>query len=155
MEDNIYLTAEGAKRLREELEHLKGPVRDEMAKRLRAAIEMGDLSENADYISAKEEQGFFEGRIQELEHILRYATIVEAGENGNDEVSVGSKVTVQEDDFPPETYQVVGSKEADPANGKISHESPIGQALMGKKEGEKVSVETPAGVLQMIILKIE
>jgi transcription elongation factor GreA len=155
MNDQLYLTTEGAERLRSELENLKGPIRNEMAKRLRSAIEMGDLSENAEYISAKEDQGFIEGRIQELEHILRYATIVSGDENGNEEVAIGSKVTVQEEEYPPETYKVVGSKEADPKNGRISNESPIGQALIGKHPGDEVLIETPGGNLRLKILSIE
>ena len=155
MNDQHYLTKEGEKRLRAELAELEGPKRVEMSRRLRSAIQMGDLSENADYIKAKEDQGFLEGRIQELTHILRYATIIEKNGDGYDTVEVGATVTVQEDDFPPEIYYMVGSKEADPSNGRISNASPIGQALMGKKTGEKVAVETPGGTLYLKILEIE
>ena len=154
MEEGSYLTAEGAARLKEELEYLKGPARDSLAKRLRAAIQQGDLSENADYISAKEEQGFLEGRIQELEKVLRKVIIIPESRPGSD-ISVGSRVTIQEEDFPPETYHLVGPKEADPRNGKISHESPIGKALIGHREGETVTAETPAGAIQLKIIKIE
>ena len=150
-----YLTKEGAQRLRSELEELKGPRREELARRLRSAIQMGDLSENADYIKAKEDQGFLEGRIQELEYILRDVTIIEENGNGHEVVEVGATVTVQEEDYPPEIYFMVGSKEADPAGGRISNESPIGQALLGKKTGDTVTVDTPAGVLQLKILEIE
>ena len=150
-----YLTAEGEKRPREELAQLKGPAREELAQRLRAAIQMGDLKENADYIKAKEDQGFLEGRIQELEYILSRATIIEENGNGFDAVDVGATVTVQEEDYPPEVYYMVGSKEADPSNGKISNESPIGQALLGKKVGDLVTVTTPGGDLQLKVLEIE
>ena len=149
-----YLTTEGEKRLREELEELKGSGRDDIAKRLRSAIQMGDLSENADYIKAKEDQGFLEGRIQELEYILSHASLIEENENGHDLVDLGATVTLQEEDFPPEVYFVVGTAEADPQNGKISNESPIGKALMGKQVGETVSVETPAGEISLKILEI-
>ena len=149
-----YLTIEGEKRLRAELAELEGPARQALAARLRSAIQMGDLSENADYIKAKEDQGFLEGRIQELNYILSHATIIEENGNGYESVDVGATVTVQEADYPPEAYYVVGSKEADPPNGRISNESPIGKALMGKKVGDTVTVETPGGALDLKILEI-
>ncbi len=150
-----YLTVEGEKRLRAELKELEGPARQALAARLRAAIQMGDLSENADYIKAKEDQGFLEGRIQELTYILSHATLIEENGNGYEVVDVGATVTVQEEDYPPEAYYVVGSKEADPANGRISNESPIGKALIGKKAGEVVTIETPGGALILKILEIK
>ena len=154
MAEPTYLTTEGAARLRAELEELTGPRREELAARLRAAIQMGDLSENADYIKAKEDQGFLEGRIQELEYILGNAVIIE--ENGSKEVvGIGSHVTIQEEDFPEETYHLVGPTEADPSKGKISHESPIGQSLLEHKVGDTVEAETPGGVLKLKILKID
>ncbi len=155
MGQDIYLTSEGAEKLRAELEELKGPKRDEMAKRLRSAIQMGDLSENADYHKAKEDQGFMEGRIQELEYTLKNAIIVEAGEVTKDAVQVGSCVTVQEGVEPEEQYFVVGAKEADPRNGKISNESPIGKALMGGRVGDVVTATTPGGEIKLKIIKIE
>jgi transcription elongation factor GreA len=155
MEQEIYLTSEGAARLEAELEELKGPKRLEMAKRLRSAIQMGDLSENADYHKAKEDQGFMEGRIQELEHILRNARIIDDSNVQTDTIQVGSTVTVQEGDYPAETYYLVGATEADPRNGKISNESPIGQALLGKHLGDEVTAITPGGELKLKILKIE
>lgn len=150
-----YLTIEGEQELRKELEHLTGTVRLEIARRLKAAIEMGDLSENAEYIATKEEQGFIEGRIQEIEYILRNVEIIDEGNGGYDEVRLGAKITIQEEDFPEELYHLVGSKEADPGNGKISNESPIGQALLGKKVGDDIKVETPGGTLEFTIVKIE
>ena len=155
MSEQQYLTKEGEHRLREELENLQGPARQDLARRLREAIQMGDLSENADYISAKEEQGFLEGRIQELKYILQNAKIIEEKGQGFDTVEVGATVTIQEEDFPPEVYYLVGSKEADPPNGRISNESPIGKALLGKKTGDKVIVKTPGGALNFKIIKIE
>ena len=153
MTEQTYLTAEGATNLKAELDKLTGSKREELAARLRAAIQMGDLSENADYIKAKEDQGFLEGRIQELEYILGNAVIIE--ENGKkDTVSIGAHVTIQEEDFPEETYHLVGATEADPTKGKISHESPIGRALLDHKVGEVVKAETPGGIIKFKILKI-
>jgi transcription elongation factor GreA len=150
-----YLTAEGAARLEAELKELKGPKREALARRLRDAIQMGDLSENADYHKAKEDQGFLEGRIQELEFALRNAEIVEATSTPKDMVAVGTRVTVQEESFDPEIYNLVGAQEADPRTGKISHESPIGRALMDHRVGETIEAETPGGKIKLKILKIE
>jgi transcription elongation factor GreA len=148
-----YLTPEGEAKLRAELKELTGPRREELAQRLRSAIQMGDLSENADYHKAKEDQGFLEGRIQEIEKILSTAVIVEKKQS--DVVEVGSNVTIQEDDYDPETFDLVGATEANPRNGKISNESPFGKALLGHKVGETVEAETPGGKIKLKILKIE
>jgi transcription elongation factor GreA len=153
MNQPTYLTPEGAARLRAELTELTGPRRGELSKRLRSAIQMGDLSENADYHKAKEDQAFLEGRIQEIEAVLRTAVIIE--KTHGDTVSVGSHVTVQEEGLDSETFYMVGAKEADPRNGKISNESPIGSALMGHRVGDVVEAETPGGKLKFKILKIE
>ena len=153
MNQPTYLTPEGETRLKAELAELTGPRRQQIAQRLRAAIQMGDLSENADYHKAKEDQGFLEGRIQEIEAILRMAVIIEKKQS--DVVTVGSHVTIQEADSPPETYHVVGAKEADPRNGRISNESPIGRALMDHKVGEFVAADVPDGRIEFKILKIE
>jgi transcription elongation factor GreA len=154
MNEVHYLTAEGAERLKNELEYLKGPARGQLAQRLRAAIQQGDLSENADYITAKEEQAFLEGRILELTEILSNVQIIEEKQNNLGVVDIGTHVTIQEDEFDPETYYIVGPKEADPANARISHESPIGRALIGHRVGETVAAETPNGTIQFKILKI-
>lgn len=151
--NQTYLTPEGEIKLKAELTELKGPRREELAQRLRSAIQMGDLSENADYHKAKEDQAFLEGRIMEIESILRTAVIIEKTQS--DVVAVGSHVTVQESGFDPETFYVVGAKEADPRNGKISNESPIGSALLGHKVGETVEAETPSGKIKFKILKVE
>ncbi len=149
-----YLTPEGAKKIKEELIRLEGPSRDQLAQRLKSAIEMGDLSENADYIKAKEDQGFLEGRIEEIKYLLHDAEIIQ--ENTNfDSVIVGAKVTIQEGDFTPEIYHLVGSKEANPGDGRISNASPIGHALLGKKIGDLVTAITPGGDIVFKILKIE
>jgi transcription elongation factor GreA len=150
-----YLTAEGAEKLQTELTYLKGPAREQLSKRLRAAIELGDLSENADYISAKEDQGFIEGRILELDQILNNMIIIDNMVQNLGEVGIGDHVTIQEDDYSPETYHMVGPKEADPRRGRISHESPIGKALIGHKVGDIVSAETPNGTIRFKVLKIE
>jgi transcription elongation factor GreA len=150
-----YITADGASKIEAELNDLKGPQREILARRLHDAIQMGDLSENADYHKAKEDQGFLEGRIQELEFVLRNAIIVNTTNVPKDVVAVGVRVTVQEGDLDPEIYFVVGGKEADPQSGKISHESPIGRALMNHHVGDTVDVETPGGKIRIKILKIE
>src|SRR5512134_1171623 len=153
MSQQTYLTPEGAAKLKAELKALTGPRREELAGRLRAAIQMGDLSENADYHKAKEDQAFLEGRIQEIEAVLRTAVIVEKTES--EVVMVGSRVTVQEDNYDPEVYYVVGAKEADPRQSKISNESPIGSALMDHKAGDVVEAQTPDGKIRFRILKVE
>jgi len=150
-----FLTPEGAAKAKAELEELTTVRRAALAARLRDAIKMGDLSENADYIMAKEDQAFLEGRIQELQNLLRTATIVANGSGGTEVVSVGSRVTVREKGEDPETFLLVGVKEADPRSGKISNESPIGKALLGRRVGETAQAETPNGVIRFEILKIE
>jgi transcription elongation factor GreA len=155
MSEEVYLTAAGAEKLREELAELTGPRRTDLAKRLRAAIQQGDLSENADYIATKEEQAFLEGRIQEIEAILKIAVIIDDRNRNSDIVEVGARVTIQEEEYPQETYRLVGSNEADSREGRISHESPFGRALMGHKVGDIVIAETPSGSVHIKILKIE
>ncbi len=155
MSDQKYLTAEGAARLKTELEQLKGSARQELAQRLRSAVQMGDLSENADYHKAKEDQAFLEGRIMELEFLLKHAVIIDTSEKQRDTVQVGATVTVQEEDYPPDTYLLVGAKEADPKNGRISNESPVGKALIDGRVGDMVTVDTPGGSYRLKILKIE
>lgn len=150
----VYLTAEGVEGLRQELDHLINVKRPDLAKRLRHAIQQGDLSENADYSAAKEEQGFLEGRIQQIEVMLLRAKIIE--ENGStDEISLGNRVTVVEDgtDY-EEIFQIVGPAEAHPANGKISYESPLGQALMGHKIGDIVTFNAPGGAIAFKVVAI-
>lgn len=153
MPDSIYLTQQGVTKLQAELAELKGARRQELARRLRSAVQMGDLSENADYHKAKEDQAFLEGRIQEIEYLLRSAVIIE--KNASSEVvGLGNHVTIQEGDSPPETYHLVGAKEADPRNGRISNESPIGRALVDHRIGDVVEVQTPSGSIKLRIVKI-
>jgi transcription elongation factor GreA len=154
--NKTYLTAEGAQKLRDELAYLRDVKRPELAERLRAAIQQGDLSENADYTAAKEEQGFLEGRIMALERMLAEVVILDDNAPAAGDVRMGSRVTVVEEGFADkETFQIVGAAEADPMGGKISNVSPLGQALMGKRTGAKVKVSTPAGPTIFKILKIE
>ena len=148
-----YLTPEGEEKLKAELADLKGPRREDLAQRLRSAIQMGDLSENADYHKAKEDQGFLEGRIQEIEAILRNSVLIE--NKGSDTVLIGSHVTIQEEGFDPEEYFIVGPTEADPRNGRISHESPIGVALLNKKVGQIAEAETRGGKIKYKIIRVE
>lgn len=152
-DQQYYITSEGAEKFQIELEELRGPRRRELAERLRFAIQQGDLSENANYTAAKEEQAFLEGRIQELESILRDAEIVDEPEE-DDRVSIGSTVVVSEPNQAPETFHLVGVKEANTRQRKISYQSPIGQALLGKRIGEIVSVQTPGGKIKFEILEI-
>ncbi len=153
--EETYLTPEGQARLKTELAEMVGAKRQELSKRLRSAIEMGDLSENADYHKAKEDQAFLEGRIQELQYILSNAVIIKDDGKPKNIVSVGVRVTIQEDNYPAETYHLVGAKEADPRNGKISNASPIGSALLNHRVGDVVEAEAPGGILKLKILKIE
>jgi len=156
MHDYILLTEEGIQKIREELKELKGTVRTELAGRLLAAIEMGDLSENADYIKAKEDQGFIEGKIQELEETLKRARVIDQQkESTSDEVQIGSIVVIKEEGFPEEVVHIVGSKEADPESGKLSYESPIGSTLLGHKVGDIVRVKTPGGKINFKINEIK
>ncbi|MCB2209723.1 transcription elongation factor GreA [bacterium] len=155
MSEPNYLTPEGKAKLEAELEELKTTGRKELAERLKHAISMGDLSENADYHKAKEDQGFLEGRIQEIESILKNVKVIEAKKK-YDTVTVGAHVTIKEADYPDETYHLVGRNEANPREGKISHESPIGKALMGHKAGETVKAALPNGSeIELEILKVE
>jgi transcription elongation factor GreA len=151
-----FLTTDGAARLRAELKELTTTRRDEIARRLREAKLMGDLSENADWIMAKEDQAFLEGRILELEAVLRTATIVADKEDGPVHVvTVGSTITVEEPGEKPEKFVLVGAKEADPRQGRISNESPIGRALLGRRVGDIVKADTPGGKLVLKITQIE
>ena len=156
MNDNThYLTPEGKAKLEAELKHLKEDERKKISERLKQAISMGDLSENADYQKAKEDQGFLEGRIQEIEAILLHAEVIEAQVN-YDEVAIGAKVTFKVADDPPQSYTLVGSNEANPSEGKISYRSPIGSALVGHQVGDRVKVVLPnQEIIELEILNIE
>lgn len=150
-----YLTEEGLQKLKDELAELSGPKRAELAGRLRTAIQQGDLSENADYHKAKEDQAFLEGRIQELNAMIGNAVIISDAGSAGGVIAIGSKVTLKEKGREPIKYFLVGAQEADPRNGKISNESPIGKALLGHKAGDKVEAQTPAGVLVFEVVSVE
>lgn len=151
----VYITPEGLDKLKAELDELINVRRVAMAQRLSAAIKQGDLSENADYITAKEEQGFLEGRIRELEAAARHAVLIEEPLATDGRAVLGSLVTVVEEGYDDrETYHIVGSLEADPTKGKISHESPLGESLMGRRVGDKVVVQAPAGEIEFRIVEI-
>lgn len=149
-----YLTREGEAELLKELRELKELRRPAMAKKLKDAAAQGDLKENADYHDAKERLGFIEGRVQHIESILRDATVVENA-GPSDEVQIGSTVIIREDgETDDEEYKIVGSAEANPRQRKISQKSPIGSALLGKRPGDSVNVETPDGTTQLKIVAV-
>lgn len=156
MAEEYHLTQEALDELRAELEHKINVERPQLAKRLKAAIELGDLSENAEYHSAKETQGFLEGRIQHLQNIISSAVVIDEQAGGDGTVRLGTTVTVKQEGFDePEVYQIVGKVEANPREGKISDESPLGEALLGAREGDKVRYQAPVGELVFEIVKIE
>ncbi|MGH2606150.1 MAG: transcription elongation factor GreA [Anaerolineales bacterium] len=154
MSHAIYVTADGLKKLEEELETLRTVKRAEVAQRLHEAMEDGELIENAEYEAAKNEQAFVEGRILELEHMIAQAQIIQPKKSGG-VVRIGNTVVVQEGSNPPETYTIVGAAEANPKEGLISNESPLGQALLERKIGDEVDVKAPAGVLRFKIVKMK
>ncbi len=150
------MTAEGKEKLEAELKDLKLVKRPEVIKRIKVARSYGDLSENSEYDAAKDEQSHLEDRIAQVEKMLKYAQVVDADAVAPNEVAVGKTITyteVGEDD--PETYTIVGSDESDPLNGKISNDSPIAQALLGKKKGETVSITTPGGKFDVVINEVK
>ena len=152
----VMLTEDGYNKLVDKVNYLKSVRRIEIAERLKAAIALGDLSENSEYDDAKNEQAFLEGEIQELEAKIRNSDIIKAG--SGDVVQMGSQVVVVDLEFAedgPETFMIVGSTEADPDEGKISNESPLGQALIGQKVGAVVDVHAPAGVIKDEIKEIK
>ena len=151
----FIMTYEGVKKLEEELEYLKTVKRKEITEKIKVALGYGDLSENSEYDEAKNDQAFNEGRIIQLENMLKNAVVVDESEIPTDKVSVGSIVKVMDYEFDEEVeYAIVGSAEADPMNFKISNESPVGSALLGKKVGDVVEVTVPSGVSKFEILEI-
>jgi transcription elongation factor GreA len=150
----VYLTASGMKKLEEELEHLRNVRRTEVAIRLREAMEDGELIDNAEYEAAKNEQAFVEGRILELDRMLSQAKIIEHKGKG-DQVEIGATVVIKEGNRKPETYTIVGAAEANPKEGLISNESPLGRSLLGKKIDDLVEVKAPDGTLKFRIVKIK
>lgn len=155
MEKQLMLTDEGLKKLIDELEYLKTVKRKEMSEKIKVAISFGDLSENSEYDEAKNEQAFVEARIAEIEAMLKRVKVVDEDDLSTEHVNVGSKIKVRDLEFNEiESYHIVGSSEIDPLNGKISDESPIGKALLRRKVGDIVDVETPDGVMQLEIVEI-
>ena len=154
MDKKVYLTKDGYQNLKEELERLLGDERKEIAERIKTAKEYGDLSENSEYSDAKEHQSFVEGRIIELEHLIKNAEIIDETHNNCTQVNIGCTVLLEDADKELE-YRIVGSTEADPTKGYISNESPIGKALLGKKNGDLVEVSVPAGVKTYKVKKVK
>jgi len=151
----VVLTYEGLRKLEEELEFLKSVKRREIAERIKQALSFGDISENSEYDEAKNEQAQMEGRIMQLESMLKHARVIDEDEVSTDRVSIGSKVKLLDMEFNEEVeYHIVGSTEADPSKHKISNESPVGSALMDGKKGETVEVSVPDGVIRFKILEI-
>ncbi len=148
-----FLTREGYEKLQEELDYLRKVKRQEVAERLHEAMEGGELIEDAEYEAAKNEQAFVEGRIQELELLLANARVIDENSK-SDVVQVGVKVTIQEAENEPELYTIVGPAEANPRNGRISNESPLGRALMNHRAGDTVEVEAPGGSFTVQIIKV-
>lgn len=157
MTEEVYpMTQEGLEKIEKELDELKVVKRKEIVERIKIARSYGDLSENSEYEAAKDEQAFVEGQIAKLENVIRYAEIINPEDYEADEVSLGRKVTFQElPDGDEEEYSIVGKAEADPLEGKISNESPIAKALIGKHEGDEVDITTPGGTMKVKIVKVE
>jgi transcription elongation factor GreA len=156
VEKEVILTPEGLRKLEDELEHLKSVKRKEVAERIKVAISYGDISENSEYDDAKNEQAFIEGRIITLEKMLRNARVIQEDEVDTESVSIGSTVILKDIEFDDEVeYTIVGSAESNPSANRISNESPVGQALLGKSKGSLIEVNVPAGVIQYEILDIK
>ncbi|MCZ0716705.1 transcription elongation factor GreA [Aerococcus kribbianus] len=155
-EEVFPMTQEGKEKLEKELEELKVVKRKEIVERIKIARSYGDLSENSEYEAAKDEQAFVEGQIAKLEKMIRYAEIINPEDYEDDVVSLGRKVKfIELPDGDEEEYSIVGKAEADPMEGKISNESPIAKALLGKHEGDEVTISTPGGDMQVRIVKVE
>ncbi|WP_236587885.1 transcription elongation factor GreA [Tumebacillus amylolyticus] len=156
MSDNpTFLTREGLAKLEDELDFLKSSKRKEVAERIKIAVSYGDLSENSEYDAAKDEQAFVESRIVQLEKMMRNIRIIEPGSEDRSSVSIGVTVKLKEvPDGDVETYQIVGTTESDPLDGKISNESPLGSSLIGRQVGDRITVNTPGGQLEFEIIEI-
>jgi transcription elongation factor GreA len=150
-----FLTPEGLEKLKAELEHLQSVRRPQVAEQIHKAKELGGTVDNAEYDDAKNEQAFVEGRILTLEGMIKSATLIQEEKSPSKYVKLGSKVTVRNQDGEEEQYVIVGSAEASPAEGKISNESPVGSALLGKKVGNEVEAQVPAGTLKLKVVSIE
>ncbi len=151
----VFLTPEGLEKLKAELEYLRSVRREQVADQIHRAKELGGTVDNAEYDDAKNEQAFVEGRILTLEKMIKNAAIIHEEKAPSSSVRLGSKVTVRSKDGGKELYAIVGSAEANPSDGKISNESPVGKALMGKRVGDEVEVHAPAGARKLKIVAIE
>lgn len=155
VERSIFLTVDGLKKLEDQLDELKTVQRKEVAERIKQALAFGDISENSEYDEAKNEQAQLEERIAKLEAMLRNAKIIDEEDITTDKVSIGSKVLVKDLEYDEEIeYTIVGVAESDPYEGKISNESPVGSALLGKKSGDTVEVHVPDGIIEYKVLDI-
>jgi transcription elongation factor GreA len=152
--DSQYFTKEGLEKLKEEYAHRTGQLRQEIVARIKEAKEQGDLSENAEYAEAKEAQSLNEGRIEELKQVLDNAEVFSGGTAKSGMIGVGSRITVQTAKETRE-FTIVGAAESDPANGKISNESPLGAAFLGHKKGDSISVHTPRGEMQYKVVEVQ
>jgi len=155
LQQGLIVTPEGYQKLRDELEHLKSVQRKQVANRIREAKQFGELIDNAEYEEAKSEQAFVEGRILELQRLLQNATVVARSEGPADQVRLGSLVKLKDKSNKRIEYTIVGPTEADPANRRISYQSPVGQALVGHSKGEKVTVTTPGGTATYTIVDVK
>ena len=155
MAKQTMLTEEGLKKYEQELEYLKTVKRKDVAEKIKVALSFGDLSENSEYDEAKNDQAMLEARISDIEAILKNAIVIDENDISNEHVHVGSKVKLYDFEFEEEvTYQIIGSTESDPFDGKLSDESPVGSALIDHKVGDEITVETPGGLLKFKILEI-
>lgn len=154
MSKSVVLTREGLEKIKKELVELKEVKRKEISEKIKRALEQGDLSENAEYAQAKEEQAFLEGRILEIEGMIKNAKVIDDAKHETDCVGLGSTARVKIKDNGEVSYTIVGSSETDPARGRISNESPMGQALLERKIGDKFTVKTPGGLIECEILNI-
>ncbi|MBU1119076.1 transcription elongation factor GreA [Patescibacteria group bacterium] len=149
-----YYTKEGLERVKEELDYLENVRRKQVAKRIKVALEQGDISENAEYSEAKEEQAFVEGKVLELRGIVKNAKVITKNKNNTGTAGLGSTIAIKDAGGEKKEYTIVGSGEADPLKGRLSNESPIGKAFVGKKKGDSVDVETPGGVQKYTITNV-
>src|SRR5215210_2545338 len=154
MQRDVLLTPEGLDKLKDEIEHLSTVKRREVAERIKEAREFGDISENSEYDDAKNEQAMLESRIAQLEERLREAKVIDAADLPSDVVALGSTVTIKEGSGEQDSYQIVGSAEADPDENRLSNESPVGRAIMGRRKGDTVEVTTPGGSRKITVVAI-
>jgi len=155
LQQGLIVTPEGYKKLRDELEHLKSVQRKEVANRIREAKQFGELMDNSEYEEAKSEQAYVEGRILELQRLLQNATVVARSEGPPDQVRLGSRVKLKDKSGKKMEYTIVGPIEADPANHRISYQSPVGQALLGHGKNQKVTVAAPSGIVSYTIVDVK